>query len=127
MSLTVKGNHPLAEVIACALFSIETVPVAEQKRMVNRAAKAAVKWHEENKTSGNGCGGNCTCAAKTQNKYLVVYSEFFPKYSLVKTINITCNENIKDIEQELNKHNIEMSQIHNVLYVKDGEIKNIFK
>lgn len=41
-------KHPLAEVIAKKLFGITGVPANEQKRMVNRAIKAAVKWHEEN-------------------------------------------------------------------------------
>jgi TolA-binding protein len=44
--MTVKGNHPLAEVIAKKLFGIESVPPEEQRKMVNRAAKAAVEWHE---------------------------------------------------------------------------------
>lgn len=44
--MEVKGNHPLAEVIACKLFSITTVPKQEAERMVNRACKAAVEWHE---------------------------------------------------------------------------------
>lgn len=42
--VTVKGNHPLAEILAKKLFGIETVPAAEQRRMVNRAIKAAVKY-----------------------------------------------------------------------------------
>jgi len=44
--MTVKGNHPLAEIIARKLFCIESVPVAEQGKMVNRAIKAAVAYHE---------------------------------------------------------------------------------
>ncbi|MCP3921694.1 MAG: hypothetical protein GY714_03825 [Desulfobacterales bacterium] len=45
MSITVK-KHPLAEILSKKLFGIETVPVKEQKRMVNRAIKAAVEYHE---------------------------------------------------------------------------------
>lgn len=44
--MTVKGNHPLAEIIAQCLFSIETVPKEGQRRMVNRAAKKAVAYHK---------------------------------------------------------------------------------
>ena len=44
--MTVKGNHPLAEIIARKLFSIETVPTTEQKKMVSRAVKSAVEYHE---------------------------------------------------------------------------------
>ena len=39
-------THPLAEIILRRLFSIETVPAKEQRRMVTRAVKAAVEWHE---------------------------------------------------------------------------------
>ena len=42
-------SHPLAEIIAKKLFGITTVPPTEQKRMVNRAIKAAVQWYEEQK------------------------------------------------------------------------------
>jgi len=45
--MTVKGNHPLAEIIARKLFGIESVPKAEQGKMVNRAIKAAVEYHEK--------------------------------------------------------------------------------
>ena len=48
--MKVKGNHPLAELLAKHLLGIETVPKNYQKRMINRAIKAAVKWHEEQKT-----------------------------------------------------------------------------
>jgi len=44
--MTIKGNHPLAEIIARKLFGIESVPSAEQRKMVNRAVKAAVEYHE---------------------------------------------------------------------------------
>ena len=42
MSINVKPNHPLAELLAKKLFGIEGVPVKEQTKMVNRAIKAAV-------------------------------------------------------------------------------------
>jgi len=45
--MEVKGNHPLGELLAKKLFSIETVPPKEQKRMVRRAIKAAVGWAEK--------------------------------------------------------------------------------
>ena len=45
--MKVKGNHPLAEIIAKKLFSIENVPKEEQRKMVQRAIKAAIKYHEE--------------------------------------------------------------------------------
>ncbi len=41
----VKPNHPLLELLARLLFSIEIVPAKEQRRMVNRACREAVKWH----------------------------------------------------------------------------------
>ncbi len=44
--MKVKPNHPLQELLGKLLFGIEVVPVAEQRRMVNRACKEAVKWHE---------------------------------------------------------------------------------
>ncbi len=44
-SVTVR-SHPLAEIILKKLFSIETVPPKEQKRMVSRAVKAAVEYHD---------------------------------------------------------------------------------
>lgn len=39
-------THPLAEIIAKKLFNIESVPPAEAKRMVGRAIKAAVEYHQ---------------------------------------------------------------------------------
>lgn len=45
--MRVKPNHPLAELLAQLLFSIETVDAREQRRMVNHACKEAVKWHED--------------------------------------------------------------------------------
>ena len=44
--MIVQGNHPLGEIIACKLFSIETCPPKEQRKMVNRAAKAACEYHD---------------------------------------------------------------------------------
>lgn len=49
MSITVKPNHPLAELLARKLFGIEGVPLKEQQRMKQRAIKAAVRWHKEHK------------------------------------------------------------------------------
>ena len=43
--MTVKGNHPLAEIIARKLFCIESAPVAEQGKMLRRAVKVAVEYH----------------------------------------------------------------------------------
>jgi len=45
--MQVKGNHPLAEIIAKKLFGIENVHWIEASRMVSNAAKAAVEWHEK--------------------------------------------------------------------------------
>lgn len=47
MSVLVKGNHPLAEIIARKLSGISGVPHMEQLKMVDRACSAAVKYHEE--------------------------------------------------------------------------------
>lgn len=44
--MRVKSHHPLQELLAQLLFSIETVPPKEQRRMVNRACREAVKWHK---------------------------------------------------------------------------------
>jgi len=44
--MTVKGNHPLAEILAKKLFSLESVPIKEQHRMLNRAIKAGVEYHK---------------------------------------------------------------------------------
>lgn len=46
MSIRVKSHHPLQELLAKLLFGIEMVPIKEQKRMVSRACREAVKWHE---------------------------------------------------------------------------------
>jgi len=45
--MNVKPHHPLQELLARLLFSIETVPVRVQRSMVNRACREATKWHEE--------------------------------------------------------------------------------
>ena len=42
----VVKTHPLAEILARCLFGIEGVPGEAQRRMVNRAIKRAVEWHE---------------------------------------------------------------------------------
>ena len=48
--MEVKGNHPLAEIIAKSLFGIETdLPIKVKIKMINRACRKAVEWHEENK------------------------------------------------------------------------------
>ena len=49
--MLVKGNHPLAEIILCKLFSIDTCPPEEQRRMVSRATKAALEYHASAITS----------------------------------------------------------------------------
>jgi len=45
--MNVKGNHPLAEIIAKKLFGITGVPKEEAEKMVNRACKEAVMFHVE--------------------------------------------------------------------------------
>jgi hypothetical protein len=49
--VTIKGNHPLAAIIAKCLFGINTVPPEYRQRMINRACREAVKWHEANKAT----------------------------------------------------------------------------
>lgn len=44
--MVIKGNHPLAEILAKKLFGIESVPPKEQTIMVRRAINAAVEWYE---------------------------------------------------------------------------------
>lgn len=48
-------THPLGELLAKKLFSIENVPKEGQKRMVRRAIKSAVKFYDEKlgEKSGN--------------------------------------------------------------------------
>jgi hypothetical protein len=43
--MKVKGNHPLAEIIARCLFGVENYP-SEIRRAVSRACRKAVEWHE---------------------------------------------------------------------------------
>lgn len=45
--MKIKGNHPLAEVIAKCMHGIEQVPKEYQRRMINRACKKAIEWHEK--------------------------------------------------------------------------------
>ena len=45
--MKVEKPHPLADLLARKLFGIEGVPPKEQSKMVHRAIKAAVNWHEE--------------------------------------------------------------------------------
>jgi len=59
MNLQIKPHHPLQELLAKLLFGIETVPVAEQKRMVNRACRAAVKWYDAQNTMTIGYIRSC--------------------------------------------------------------------
>ena len=51
--MIVKGNHPLAEIIARKLSGITMVPPIEAEKMVGRACKAAVEWYENNPTKEN--------------------------------------------------------------------------
>lgn len=44
--MKIKPTHPLGEILSKKLLGIETVPIIEQKRMLSRAIKAAVNWHE---------------------------------------------------------------------------------
>ena len=44
--MTVKGNHPLAEIIAKKLSGINQVQPHVRNSMVNTAIKAAVEYHE---------------------------------------------------------------------------------
>lgn len=50
--MKVQPNHPLAEILARKLFSIEICPPKEQRRIVQKAIKAAVIWAEEQKLKG---------------------------------------------------------------------------
>lgn len=45
--MNVKSHHPLQELLAKLLFSIEIVSAQEQRCMVNRACREAAKWHRE--------------------------------------------------------------------------------
>jgi len=45
MSIIVK-THPLVEIIAKRLFGIESVPKEEMRKMVIRACKDAMKYHD---------------------------------------------------------------------------------
>jgi len=47
MSINVKPNHPLAELLARKLFGIEGVPQKEQTKMVRAAIKAAVLFYKK--------------------------------------------------------------------------------
>ena len=40
-------THPLAELLAKKLFGLTTQPKEEQRLMIAKAIKAAVKWHEK--------------------------------------------------------------------------------
>ena len=49
-------THPLAEILAKKLFGINSVPKKERTRMVNRAIKAAVEFHEQEKINNQNRG-----------------------------------------------------------------------
>lgn len=49
--MIVNGNHPMAEILGKKLFGIESVPKEEQKRMISRAIKEAVKMYDEKRGS----------------------------------------------------------------------------
>lgn len=51
---TVKA-HPLAESLAKLLFGIEVCPRSEQRKMVQRAIKEAVKWYSINEPLCENC------------------------------------------------------------------------
>ncbi len=42
--MSVKPNHPLAEILGKKLMGIEVVPQKEQTKMVRGAIRAAVIW-----------------------------------------------------------------------------------
>jgi tartrate dehydratase alpha subunit/fumarate hydratase class I-like protein len=44
--MIVQGNHPIAEIIAKCMSGVEIVPKEYMKRMVNKACREAVKYHE---------------------------------------------------------------------------------
>lgn len=46
LKMEVKGNHPLAEILAKKLFGIHNVPKEEAKKMINRAIVACVNYHK---------------------------------------------------------------------------------
>lgn len=56
MSIKVKPHHPLQELLAQLLHGIETVNAKEQRRMVSRACREAVKWHDEQVSGCWRCG-----------------------------------------------------------------------
>ena len=43
---TVK-THALGEIISCKLFGISGVPVTEQRKMIGRAIRAAIEYHDK--------------------------------------------------------------------------------
>ena len=47
--MEIRGNHPLAEVIAKSLFGIESNQwtTMMKQRMVNRAVKNSIAWHNK--------------------------------------------------------------------------------
>ena len=71
--MQVKGNHPLGEILAKKLFSIENVPREEQKRMVKRAISAAIEFYEKSKKSITGELNKCINNNDVKVKDGVVY------------------------------------------------------
>ena len=45
--MTVKGHHPIAEIVARKLSGIETMPPEVTRTMVNNAARAATEYAEK--------------------------------------------------------------------------------
>lgn len=46
MGISVKPHHPLQELLTKLLLGIGCAPAIEQQRMVSRACREAVRWHE---------------------------------------------------------------------------------
>jgi len=61
--------HPLLELISRKLFGIEHVPKKEQRRMVNRACKEAVAWHESQILNEYQLASLITKAKKSKGDY----------------------------------------------------------
>jgi hypothetical protein len=87
MSIVVKGNHPLAEIIACKLFGIERVPRQEMDKLVNRACFAATKYQkEEEKEIAKYIRDNiCKRLIKDSDDWRAVADEIDKVYGLKKT------------------------------------------
>ena len=82
--IELKGNHPLAEIIARKLFGISGCPIGTADRMINSACKEVVKYHLEeiNVIRKNICEaieGMKTCC-ETCGAKLRVEKSIFPQY-----------------------------------------------